>query len=108
MDRDTALRSLRIGDLELFITAARLGNLGQAAALHHLSQSAASAAIMRVEKSLGRNLCTHEKRQFGLTKEGKGLLPRAEEWVKQLRQSVALEDLPLTKDILSRIPLAST
>lgn len=49
---------------------------------------------MRVEKSLGRNLCTHEKRQFGLTKEGKGLLPRAEEWVKQLKQSVALEDLP--------------
>lgn len=97
MDRDTALRSLRIGDLELFITAARLGNLGQAALLHHLSQSAASAAIMRVEKSLSRNLCTHEKRQFGLTKEGKELLPRAEDWVKQLKQSVVLEDVPFIR-----------
>lgn len=97
MDRDTALRSLRIGDLELFITAARLGNLGQAALLHHLSQSAASAAIMRVEKSLGRNLCTHEKRQFGLTKEGKELLPRAEDWVKQLKQSVVLQNVPFIR-----------
>lgn len=97
MNKDAALRSLRIGDLELFITAARLGNLGQAAVLHHLSQSAASTAIMRVEKSLGRNLCTHEKRQFGLTKEGKELLPRAEEWIKQLKQSVVLEELPFIR-----------
>ncbi|MBS0648534.1 MAG: hypothetical protein JSS10_04825 [Verrucomicrobia bacterium] len=39
-----SLRDLRIADLELFITAAHLRNLGQAATLHHLSQSAASAA----------------------------------------------------------------
>ncbi len=32
----THLRNLRIADLELFITAAHLKNLGQAASLHHL------------------------------------------------------------------------
>lgn len=44
-----ALRHLRIADLELFITAAHLKNLGKAALIHNLSQSAASASIMRVE-----------------------------------------------------------
>lgn len=91
-----SLRNLRIADLDLFITAAHLKNLGRAASLHHLSQSAASAAIQRVEAAFGRDLCTHEKRQFGLTKEGHLLLPRAEEWVRHLRESVATNDpLPI-------------
>lgn len=85
------LRNLRIADLELFIAAAHLKNLGQAAALHHLSQSAASAAIQRVEAAFDRPLCTHEKRQFQLTREGQLLLPRAENWVRQLKESVATE-----------------
>jgi DNA-binding transcriptional LysR family regulator len=49
-----SLRDLRIADLDLFITAARFKSLGQAATLHHLSQSAASAAIWRVEAAFGR------------------------------------------------------
>lgn len=90
------LRNLRIADLELFITAAHLKNLGQAAALHHLSQSAASSAIQRVEQAFARPLCTHEKRQFRLTKEGQLLLPRAENWIKHLRDTVATQDpLPI-------------
>lgn len=88
-----ALRHLRIADLELFITAAHFKNLGQAASLHHLSQSAASVAIQRVEMAFERPLCTHEKRQFKLTKEGQLLLPRAESWVRNLRDNVATEDL---------------
>lgn len=87
-----ALRHLRIADLELFIAAAHLKNLGKAATLHHLSQSAASAAIQRVEFAFGRLLCTHEKRQFRLTKEGQQLLPRAENWVRHLQETVASED----------------
>lgn len=90
------LRHLRIADLELFITAAHFKSLGQAAALHHLSQSAASAAIQRVEAAFGKALCTHEKRQFRLTKEGQQLLPRAEKWIKHLRDTVATHDpLPI-------------
>ncbi|MGK5594680.1 MAG: LysR family transcriptional regulator [Parachlamydiaceae bacterium] len=87
---------MRIADLELFISAAHLKNLGQAATLHHLSQSAASAAIQRVELAFGRPLCTHEKRQFRLTKEGQLLLVRAQNWVKHLRDTVAAQDsLPI-------------
>jgi len=83
------LSQLKISDLELFITAAHLKNLGKAAKHHHLSQSAASAAIQRVETAFGRPLCTHEKRQFRLTQEGESLLPRAEVWVRQLHEEVA-------------------
>jgi DNA-binding transcriptional LysR family regulator len=82
------LRNLRIADLELFLTAAHLKNLGKAAYLHHVSQSAASSAIQRVEQAFGRSLCTHEKRQFRLTKEGQLLLPRAENWIKDLKTRV--------------------
>ncbi len=84
-----ALRNLRIADLELFITAARLKNLGEAASFHHLSQSAASTAIQRVEAAFGRALCKHERRQFALTKEGQLLLPRAEDWIRHLYDTVA-------------------
>lgn len=87
-----ALKHLRIADLELFITAAHLKNLGRAAVVHHLSQSAASAAIQRVEAAFGKALCTHEKRQFRLTKEGLSLLPRAEAWLRQLCETVVGED----------------
>lgn len=80
------LSDLRIFDLELFITAANIKSLGQAAKIHHLSQSAASAAIQRVEKALAQPLCTHERRQFRLTREGELLLPRAENWLNYLRE----------------------
>lgn len=106
-----SLRNLRIADLELFITAAHFKNLGQAASLHHLSQSAASAAIQRVEAAFGRALCTHEKRQFRLTKEGLLLLPRAENWVKNLQDTVATCDpLPIrivTTHAIARVAIPS-
>lgn len=87
-----SLEDLRIADLNLFITAAHLQSLGKAAQLHHLSQSAASAAVLRVEAAFGRRLCQHERRQFRLTKEGKELLPRAEAWVRQLTETVANQE----------------
>lgn len=87
---------LRVADLDLFITAAHLKNLGQAAVMHHLSQSAASAAVQRVEKSFGYPLCMHEKRQFRLTVEGERMLPRAEAWLRQLRETLIVQDpLPI-------------
>lgn len=95
-ERRTSLRDLRVADLELFISAARLQNLGRAAALHHTSQSAASAAIQRVETVFGNPLSTHEKRQFRLTQEGMQLLPKAETWLRQLREVVASDErLPI-------------
>jgi DNA-binding transcriptional LysR family regulator len=106
-----SLSHLRVADLDLFITAAHLKNLGQAAALHHLSQSASSAAIQRVEAAFGQPLCTHEKRQFRLTLEGEQLLPRAEAWLKQLHESVATQDpLPIriaTTHAIARVAIPS-
>ena len=61
---ENSLKNLRIADLELFITAAHMKNLGKSALFHHLSQSAASTAIQRVESAFGISLCMHEKRQF--------------------------------------------
>lgn len=83
------LKNLRISDLELFITAAHLKKLSKAAEFHHLSQSAASSAIQRVEAAFGMPLCTHEKRKFSLTIEGQELIARAEIWLKEL-QDLAL------------------
>lgn len=83
------LSHLRIADLELFITAGHLKNLGKAASLHNLSQSAASAAIARVEQAFGQALCTHEKRHFRLTHQGASLIPAAEDWLRYFREKVA-------------------
>ncbi len=89
---ESSLKNLRIADVELFITAAHTKNLGKSAAFHHLSQSAASTAIQRVEAAFGISLCTHEKRQFRLTREGQILFPRIEGWVKQLRDLIISKD----------------
>jgi DNA-binding transcriptional LysR family regulator len=86
------LKNLRIADLQLFVTAARLKSLGRAAALHHLSQSGASTAIQRVETAFDQRLCTHERRQFALTHEGKLLIPRVEAWLKDLEERVASKE----------------
>lgn len=88
------LKNLRLADLELLITAAQLRSLGKAAEFHHLSQSAASTAVQRVEAAIGVLLSSHEKRQFRLTQEGQRLLPRLEEWVKQLKDLVLGSELP--------------
>jgi len=89
---ESSLKNLRVADVELFITAAHMKNLGKSASFHHLSQSAASTAIQRVEAAFGTPLCTHEKRQFRLTREGQMLFPRLEGWVKQLRDLIVAKD----------------
>lgn len=93
---ETSLRNLRVADVEIFITAAHMKSLGKSASFHHLSQSAASTAIQRVEAAFGLSLCTHEKRQFGLTREGQLLFPRIEQWIKHLRELIVSKDqIPL-------------
>ena len=93
---ESSLKNLRIADLELFITAAYLKNLGKSAKFHNLSQSAASTAIQRVEAAFCTDLCTHEKRRFCLTREGELLFPKLEEWVNRLRNLViSKEEIPI-------------
>jgi DNA-binding transcriptional LysR family regulator len=85
---ESSLKNLRVADVELFITAAHMKNLGKSASFHHLSQSATSTAVQRVEAAFGVLLCTHEKRQFRLTREGQILFPRLENWIKQLKDLI--------------------
>lgn len=92
---ESSLKNLRIADVELFLTAAQMKNLGKSARMHHLSQSATSTAIQRVEAAFGVSLCTHEKRQFRLTQEGQILLPKLENWVKLLRDLIVSKDHPV-------------
>ncbi len=89
MTPEQALSNLRIADLELFVTAARFNNLGKAAVLHHLSQSAASATIRRLEAALGFNVCTHEKRHFRLEREGEYIFPHVENWLRTVREVIS-------------------
>ncbi|MCH9634395.1 MAG: hypothetical protein S4CHLAM7_11440 [Chlamydiae bacterium] len=93
---EQTLKNLRIVDLDIFISAARMKNLGKAAAAHHLSQSAASTAVQRVETAFRLDLCTHERRQFRLTREGQFLLPKIESIVRQMRDLIVSgEDPPI-------------
>ena len=89
---ENSIKNLRIVDLEIFISAAKMKSLGKSAASHHLSQSAASAAIQRVEFAFGIDLCTHERRQFKPTREGEILLPKIEGIVKQIRDLIISGD----------------
>jgi DNA-binding transcriptional LysR family regulator len=89
---EKSLRNLRVADLELFITAAHMKHLGRSANLHNLSQSAASAAVQRVEAALGVSLCTHKKRQFELTRKGSLLIPRLEQWIKELQYIISADE----------------
>jgi len=91
---ENSLKNLRIADLEIFISASRMKNLGKAALAQHLSQSAASAAIQRVEAAFRADLCTHERRQFRLTREGQVLLPKFEEVVGKVRDLISSNDQP--------------
>ncbi|MBS0648533.1 MAG: LysR family transcriptional regulator [Verrucomicrobia bacterium] len=50
--------------------------------------------MQRVEAAFRRPLCVHERRQFRLTEEGRQLLPRAEVWLRQLRETVAAQEAP--------------
>ena len=93
---EQTLKNLRIADVELFITAARMKHLGKSATMHHLSQSGASTAIQRVETAFGLKLCAHEKRQFQLTREGQILLPQLENWIKELKNLIIFtEEAPI-------------
>lgn len=93
--------------MEIFISAAHMNSLGLSAAFHHLSQSAASAAIQRVEAAFGTALCTHEKRRFRLTQRGSSLLSKMEELVAQLHNLVVPkhELKVITSDSLARIAI---
>lgn len=62
--------------LRYFLSAGRSKSISKAAKENHISQSAISQAISKLEIALGKQLTTHEKNRFQLTPEGVLLLEK--------------------------------
>src|SRR5438105_4127725 len=56
--------------LKIFCDVVRHRSFSKAAALNHISQSAASQNVLQLEKTLGVRLIDRSKRPFELTREG--------------------------------------
>jgi DNA-binding transcriptional LysR family regulator len=87
---------LDLGKLEVFLEAARCGNYTAAARRLHVTQSAVSHAIRKLEDGLGRTLVEWRRRRFALTDDG--------EYVRQVCEQV-FHDLGQAEQVLaSRAP----
>lgn len=64
---------LNILYLKYFFDAVRTGSISQAARFNHVSQSAASQGIAKLESSLKCTLISHQPNRFCLTEDGKRL-----------------------------------
>jgi DNA-binding transcriptional LysR family regulator len=87
---------LDLGKLEVFLEAARCANYTTAARRLHVTQSAVSHAIRKLEAGLGRSLVEWRRRRFTLTDDG--------EYVRQVCEQV-FGDLARAEHVLSsRVP----
>lgn len=75
-----------IAEIRLFRTAALQQSISKAAKAHHLSQSAASTAIARLEKALNLPLLEHGKNRFQLTPHGYKLLACLEKFEQAIEE----------------------
>lgn len=71
------LKMLRTDDLQVFVLTAELGSLSAAARRLELSPAVASAALKRLEATLGCRLLARSTRSLRLTGEGEQYLPHA-------------------------------
>ncbi|MBV7378660.1 LysR family transcriptional regulator [Maritimibacter dapengensis] len=83
-------RNLDLTALRAFVTVADTGGVTKAAGALHLTQSAVSMQLKRLEESLGRNLLDRSGRGIELTPEGDQLLSYA-------RRMLELNDLALSR-----------
>jgi DNA-binding transcriptional LysR family regulator len=83
---------LDLGKLEVFLEATRCGNYTAAARRLHVTQSAVSHAIRKLEEGIGRSLVEWRRRRFTLTDDG--------EYVRQICEQV-FRDLGQAEHVLS-------
>lgn len=74
--------------LRYFVDAAQTGSLSEAAKKNRVSQSAVSQAIRSLERSIGFQLTTHQKKVLILTDEGKAVLAQSESVFQSLDQLI--------------------
>lgn len=70
---------MNLSDLRIFVSAARRPSLGAAALELHLTPSAVSKAVKRLEDSLGKALFDRSAKQLALNDSGRLLLNRAQD-----------------------------
>jgi len=70
---------MNLSDLRIFVSAARRPSLGAAALEMHLTPSAVSKAVRRLEESLGKALFDRSGKQLALNDSGRLLLGRAQD-----------------------------
>jgi len=71
--------------LKYFCDAARLGSISKAAAENHISQSAVSQGIAKLEDSVGQELIVHQPNSFRLTSFGERLSQKSRELFSTIR-----------------------
>lgn len=69
--------------LKYFCDAVKLGGVSGAAKANHVTQSAISQGITKLEKSLGVSLIAHQPNRFRLTPEGEAAFERASEILRK-------------------------
>jgi len=80
---------MNLTDLRIFVSAARQPTLGDVAREMHLTPSAVSKALRRLEDSLGKPLFDRGARQLVLNASGTLLLPRAQALLAMAEQARA-------------------
>src|SRR5881398_3091426 len=73
--------------IQAFLAIVECGTFGLAAARLHLTQTAISHRMRKLEDSLGVQLIVRTSRGVSLTQAGEALLPRARNSVRQLEES---------------------
>lgn len=71
--------------LKYFCDAARLGSISKAAGENHVSQSAVSQGLAKLEESLGHDLIVHQPNTFRLTPFGERLSQKSRELFSTIR-----------------------
>ena len=80
---------MNLADLRIFVSAARLPTLGDVAQAMHVTPSAVSKALRRLEDSLGKPLFDRSARQLVLNASGTLMLPRAQALLAMAEQARA-------------------
>lgn len=80
-------RTLELTLLEQFLVVARTGNMTRAAGELHLSQSALSRSLQRLEDQVGQALFVRQPRAMVLTETGELLVGRAREILKLVEET---------------------
>jgi DNA-binding transcriptional LysR family regulator len=78
---------LDLGKLEVFLEATRCGNYTVAAKRLHVTQSAVSHAIRKLEEGIGCSLVEWRRRRFTLTDDGEGVRQVCERVFHDLEQA---------------------